>query len=173
MERARLYIYILNTKFKRIASCLIASGDTTLFCWTTDLPVTKFPRLHSFAIDKLASVKNILELDDPFDVFHLPLSTQAFEEFHEFNQLINQTRSSRNAEGNDLWSYSWGNHFLANNFYKTNFEHIEAPAFSPWIWNSKCTPKIKPFFWLLADDCLNTKDLLLRKSFNLNDNGLC
>lgn len=59
--------------------------------------MTKFPRLHSFAIDKLALVKNILELDDPFDAFHLPLSAQAFEEFHEFNHLINQTRSTQNA----------------------------------------------------------------------------
>jgi hypothetical protein len=45
----------------------------------------RFPRLHSFAIDGLASVTYILDLDDPVDAFHLPLSTQAFEEFHEFN----------------------------------------------------------------------------------------
>jgi myosin-crossreactive antigen len=29
------------------------------------------------------------------------------------------------------------------------------------------------FFWLLANDRLNTKDMLMRRSFNLNDNGLC
>jgi hypothetical protein len=51
-------------------------------------------------------------------------------------------------------------------------EHIQAPI-SPWIWKSKCTPKIKYFFWLLANDRLNTKDMLIRKSFNLNDHGLC
>jgi hypothetical protein len=44
----------LCSKFKRIVSCSIASGDTALFWsdnWTTDLLMTKFPRLHSFAID--------------------------------------------------------------------------------------------------------------------------
>jgi hypothetical protein len=43
--------------------------------------MSKFPRLHSFAIDKLALVINILDLDDPIDDFYLPLSTQAFDEF--------------------------------------------------------------------------------------------
>jgi hypothetical protein len=132
----------------------------------------RFPRLHSFAIDGLASVKDILDLDDPIDAFHLPLSTQAFEEFHEFNHLINQTRSTRNANEKDLWSYSWGTSFSAK-IYKLNFEHIQAPLFSPWIWKSKCTPKIKSFFWLLANDHLSTKDMLIRKNFNLNDNSLC
>jgi hypothetical protein len=135
--------------------------------------MSRFPRLHSFAIDKLASVKDILELDDPIDAFHLPLSAQAFEEFHEFNHHINQIRSTRNTDGKDLWSYSWGPNFSANKIYKLHFEYIQAPPFTPWIWKSKCTPKFKTFFWLLANDRLNTKDLLLRKSFELNDNGLC
>jgi hypothetical protein len=50
----------LCSTFKRVASCSVASSDTTLFCsdnWTTDLLMSKFPRLHSFAIDKLSSVK--------------------------------------------------------------------------------------------------------------------
>jgi hypothetical protein len=62
-------------------------------------PNDKVPQLQSFAIEKLASVKNILDLDDPFDAFHLPLSAQAFDEFHEFNHLLNQTRSTRIADG--------------------------------------------------------------------------
>jgi hypothetical protein len=64
--------------------------------------MTKFPRLHYFAFRKLALVKNILDLDDSFDAFHLPLSAQAFEEFHEFNHLLKQTKSTRNADGKDI-----------------------------------------------------------------------
>jgi hypothetical protein len=41
------------------------------------------------------------------------------------------------------------------------------------IWKSKCTPKIKSFFWLLANDRLITKDMLIRKNFILNGSGLC
>jgi hypothetical protein len=74
--------------------------------------MSKFTRPHSFAIDKLASVKNILDLKDPIDAFHLPLSTQAFEEFHEFNHLINKISSTRNTNDKDLRSYSWGTHSL-------------------------------------------------------------
>lgn len=139
----------LCSKFKKIASCAIATGDTALFWsdnWASDVLMARFPRLHSFAINKLASVKNILELDDPIDDFHLLLSAQAFEEFHEFNHLIHQTISTRNADGKDLWFYSWGTHFSANKVYKLTFEHIQAPTFSSWIWKSKCTPKIKSFF---------------------------
>jgi hypothetical protein len=124
----------LCSKFKRIASCSIASGDTALIWsdkWTSDLLMTKFPRLHSFAIDMLASVKNILNLDDPIDAFHLPLSTQAFEEFQDFNLLASQTRANINAEEKDVWSYSWGARFSASIIYKLNFEHIQAPIFSP------------------------------------------
>jgi hypothetical protein len=166
----------LCSKYKRIAPYSIVAGDTALFWsdnWSTDLLMTKFPRLHSFAIDKLASVKDILDLDDPIDSFHLPLSTQVFEELHELNHLVNQTRSTRNVDDNDLWSYSWGTHFSANKIYHLNFEHIQAPIFSSWIWKSKCTPKIKSFFWLLANDRLNTKEMLLRKTFSLDDNGIC
>jgi hypothetical protein len=72
-----------------------------------------------------------------------------------------------------VWSRSWGTRFSANKIYQLNFDHIQAPTYSSWIWKSKCTPKIKYFFWLLANDCLNTKDMLIRKSFTLNDNGLC
>jgi hypothetical protein len=165
---------VLNLKGLPLVQLL--RGDTALFwsdLWDSEPLMSKFPRLHSFAIDKLASVKNILDLDDPIDAFHLPLSTRAFDEFQEFNHLLNQISSTRNANDKDLWSYSWGTHFSAKKFYKMHFEHIQAPLFSPWIWKSKCTPKIKSFFWLLVNDRLNTKDMLMRRSFNLNDNGLC
>jgi hypothetical protein len=99
----------------------------------------------------------MLELEDPIDAFHLPLSAQAFEEFQEFCHLINETRSTRSAHGEDLWSYKWGTHFSARKIYNLNFDHIEAPIFSSSIWESKCTPKIKSFFWLLANDRLNAK----------------
>jgi hypothetical protein len=64
-----------------------SSGNSILFRsdnWTPEILFNKFPRLHSFAIDKLASVKDILLLADSIDVFRFPLSTQAFDEFHEF-----------------------------------------------------------------------------------------
>jgi hypothetical protein len=166
--------FVLNLKGLPLVQLL--RGDTALFwsdLWDSEPLMSKFPRLHSFAIDKLASVKNILDLDDPIDAFHLPLSTQAFDEFQEFNHLLNQISSTRNANDKDLWSYSWGTHFSAKMFYKMHFEHIQVPLFFPWIWKSKCTLKIKSFFWLLANDHLNTNDMLMRRSFNLNDNGLC
>lgn len=78
--------------------------------------MTKFPRLHSFAIDKLALVKNILNLDDPIDAFHLP-----FEEFQDFNLLVSQTRANINAEEKDVWSCSWGARFSASKNLQVEF----------------------------------------------------
>jgi hypothetical protein len=92
--------------------------------------MTEFPMLHSFAIDKLASVKNILDLDEPIDAFDLPLSTQAFEEFQNFNLLMSKTRANINAEEEVVWSYSWGARFSTSKVYRLNFEHIQAPIFS-------------------------------------------
>lgn len=37
------------------------------------------------------------------------------------------------------------------------------PSYLHWIWESKCTMKIKVFGWLLLIDRLNTRDMLDRK----------
>lgn len=133
----------------------------------------KFPRLHSFALDSLASVQDVLDthsvqdvLDthEPLHLFHIPLSRQAFDEFHEFREFLSNIH--RSPEDNDSWSFSWGTSFSSSEMYRTHFQHIHAPNYSSWLWNSKCTLKLKCFAWFFLNDRLNTKDMLQRRQFH-------
>ena len=49
-------------------------------------------------------------------------------------------------------------------------------AFNPllcWIWKSSCTLKIKVFAWMLIMDRLNTKDMVDRRHWHMNDGVYC
>jgi hypothetical protein len=140
---------------------------------TPEILFNRFPRLHSFAIDKLASVKDILLLANSTDAFHLPLSTQAFDEFHESRQLVLHSQDVLDLNDHDVWTFSWGTFFLLlkpTDYYLSSFKPL---IFSRWIWKSKFTLKIKAFFWLLANDRLNMKDLLQMKRFCTDNYGFC
>jgi hypothetical protein len=43
----------------------------------------------------------------------------------------------------------------------------------PWIWKSKCIPKIKFFAWLLLNDRLNTRNILRRRRKFLEEGYSC
>jgi hypothetical protein len=52
------------------------------------------------------------------DLFHLPLSQQAFLELDQFEEICNQTISKINGGGIDSWSFIWGSHeFLVHKAY--------------------------------------------------------
>ena len=48
----------------------------------------RFPRLHSFVIDDTLTIKDMMELSDPTDNLHLPLSAEAFEEFNQLQAVL-------------------------------------------------------------------------------------
>ena len=41
----------------------------------------------------------------------------------------------------------------------------------PWIWSSKCRNKLRIFAWLLLMDRLNTRNILKRKNFTIQDSN--
>ena len=45
----------------------------------------------------------------------------------------------------------------------------QVPPYFNWIWKSSCQPKHKMFFWMLLHDRLNTRNLLRRKTFVLQE----
>lgn len=77
----------------------------------------KFPRLHSFALDSLVSVQDVLDTHEPLHLFHIPLSRQAFDEFHEFREFLSNIH--RSPEDNDSWSFSWGTSFSSSEMLNT------------------------------------------------------
>lgn len=93
--------------------------------------------------------------------FHLPLATQACQEFssliHDLHSLT-LSQSEKNS-----WSYIWGNgHYCSSKFYNFLFQGLSASTPFKGIWKSRCVMKLKVFAWLLLMDWLNTKNMLQR-----------
>jgi hypothetical protein len=53
------------------------------------------------------------------DLFHLPLSREAYNEFQEMEILCTQIDEKMQSENMDVWSYIWGNNvFTVKQAYK-------------------------------------------------------
>ena len=102
------------------------------------------------------------------DLFHLPLSTQAYAEFLQFEDICFSLRHSEFHTYTDTWSYIWGSeNYTSAKAYKRMVGHRATTPHFKWIWNSSCQPKHKMFFWMLLHDRLNTRNLLRRKTMVL------
>jgi hypothetical protein len=91
----------LSVLFRGIASCKVEDGSTVLFwsdVWNDHLIQQKLPRFYSFAKNKNISVFAFLQNDSLEAQFHLPLSDQAFQEYLQFQQLIQQVQVSENSK---------------------------------------------------------------------------
>ena len=70
--------------FKAIARCNVGDGRSALFLddvWHQFVLKHKFDHLYSFARDPLTSVQQVINTKYLQDLFHLPLTTKAYEEF--------------------------------------------------------------------------------------------
>jgi hypothetical protein len=165
-------IISMSDEYRSITKCEVGNGSSVLFwsdLWKDDLLDTNFPRLFSFAKDKLQSVKEFFEMESVLDSFHLPLSVQAHDELTSLQLLLHNT--SLNYEANDSWIFKLGNKgFKPSKVYIQYFAHIDTDQSSCWIWKSKCTSKHNFFSWLILHDRINTKDMLLRRHWNVTQN---
>jgi hypothetical protein len=78
----------LLTTYKGLSQATLGVGDTILIC--SDLLSGKilnleFPQLFSFAINNKITIKEAVETQEFQDLFHLPLSEEAFEQFCELD----------------------------------------------------------------------------------------
>jgi hypothetical protein len=155
----------------------VKSGETVLFWaveWEIDnsrIPLQqRFPRLFSFAKDEKISVRDMVMLFDRSEEFHLPLSSQAYDEFLVIQGCMGEMDLSQ--DGCDEWKCSYGD-YKPHKYYLSLFDHIQVKPQYLWIWKSRCTMKIKVFAWLLLSDRLNTKDMLQRRHWHATDNYDC
>ena len=127
-----------------------------------------FPHLITFAKKTSDTVQEVLSQAALEDLFHLPLSQQAYDEFLSLQDLCLNARQRIQEGEKDQWSYIWGSaSFSTSKAYKVMIgSQPVLPHFS-LIWNSSCQAKHKVFFWLLLHDRLNTRNLLRRKTFHL------
>lgn len=81
-------IFKLSGKYLSRTQVKVNNGSTLLFWsdkWMLDGPTTfvrdRFPMLFSYVIDDKQSIQELVNSEDFVGLFHLPLSSQAFEEF--------------------------------------------------------------------------------------------
>lgn len=81
----------------------------------------------------------------------------------------------RNDIDNDIWNWVPAKGpFSAKSYYKVMHAHMPPDEPSKWLWSSRCTMKIKVFAWLLLNDRLNTRDMLLRRHWrSLDEDNNC
>lgn len=80
--------------FKGLASVTVLDGSSCLFwtdLWNNRLLESQFPELFSFAKYKLITVQSFINADDFADQFHLPLSSQAFNQFQQLTLIVDDT----------------------------------------------------------------------------------
>jgi hypothetical protein len=101
--------------YKGMARCKAGSGSTVLF-WTDlwqDVRLhQKFPHLVTYAKDFNISVKDAIGQEYLQDLFHLPLSQQAYEEFLNMEEICSNSESSIQQGNLDSWTYIWGSNFF-------------------------------------------------------------
>ena len=74
----------------------------------------------------------------------------------------------------DLWLWQGSSKvykpklFYGHVFQNETFNHLLC-----WIWKSSCTIKIKVFAWMLIMDRLNTKDMVDRRHWHMDDGATC
>jgi hypothetical protein len=124
--------------------------------------------LFSFTTDIRIRVSQALHLDQIHDMFQLPMSEIAFQ---QYSLLSSELENLQITDENDIWSYICGNaQFSVSKTYKALAYHSSTPIFIR-LWSSKCQRKHRVFFWLLQDK-LNTRDRLRRRHMEL-DSYIC
>jgi hypothetical protein len=165
----------LSPQFREIAHCLPAKGDTVSL-WEDNLMQTplanKYPNLYSYAKARHMSLQSCLAPTNCLNIFRLPMSRVAYNEFLSFQEELEFFRSKSDMD--DIWIYKWKSPtYRSSKFYQKHFESIVPPMPYKWIWQSKCMPRIKFFTWLLLNDRLNTRDMLRRRHQVLEEGYQC
>jgi hypothetical protein len=152
--------------YKGLAKCSIGTGSSVML-WTyswSDVPLNlQFSHLYSFTVNETVSLHQAKSLEHLSDLFHLPLSNEAFAQFQVLQEVLLNISDSVDP---DSWEV-FGNNtsFKVSKAYKHFVgQHLVCPVIKK-LWKTCCQSKHKVFFWLLLQDRLNTTQLLQRKSF--------
>jgi hypothetical protein len=158
-------------KFLLISSCNAGPRNTVRFwmdAWEDISLREQFPQLFSFALDNDITLERFTHhcrLNEIDNIFYLPLSLPAVQQFEELSMLV-LNRDTPNAT--DSWILSdCKKTYSSRRVYQILAPSEPAPKPMLWIWKSCVLPKIKIFFWLLLQDRLNTRELLSRKNFQI------
>jgi hypothetical protein len=163
--------------FRGVAQVTMGKGTSFLFWfdnWTVNnlsMPLRiRFPRLFSHVLEENLSAQRVYAAHDLSELFHRPISAQAFQELEQLKLLMDRNPLS---DQEDCWSYVWGGKYSAAKFYAKIHKHIQVPGVYKWLWKSCCTLNTKVFAWLELRDRINTRDMLLRRHWKVTDDMHC
>jgi hypothetical protein len=90
------------------------------------------------------------------------MSTIGHEELYNLQEDI-QFQQLNSEE--DIWSPSWGDYFSMKRMYNKLIgdQHTPKPILDSW--NTCNFPRQKFFAWLMVNNRLNTKDMMMKKNF--------
>lgn len=101
----RDFLKLLNT-YKSHATCFPQDGKTIGFwqeAWD-EIPKSQlWPHLYSFSKQQQISLHEIVHTEDMSDHFHLPLSEEAYEEYLQLEQCLQDLNLNEN---HDIWQFT-------------------------------------------------------------------
>jgi hypothetical protein len=151
-----------------LAAPTIGNGRTILFwedLWNKGIPAQQYLELFSFACNTILSIKEAKQKEHLLEIFQLPLSVQAYEQYLELNEAWGQITVT-NAK--DTWKIIWGSEiFSTKKTYKHLMGQSQVHQIYRSLWKNKCQPKHKVFYWLWLKNRLNTRNMLRRKNMTL------
>lgn len=157
-------IYIFNNS----ATCNMHNGKSILFWkdnWRDNQLHHEWPHLFSFAINKDATVAEILQCNDKTTLVQMPPSIEAFDQFQAFMLMVDQVTLDHN---HDTWSLKCSlNGFRTTKIYLSLIDHLEIADSFKWLWKSCRQLKHNFFSWFWLFHRLNTWCMLQNQNFNL------
>jgi hypothetical protein len=165
-------IVLHSPYFRQLAQCTFQQGNSILLwqdAWSQQPLRDTWPHLY-YCINETISLQQALILPDAADLFHLPLSEEALAQFHLFQALLLSLVPSQNNENVDSWTiFQKADTLMVSSVYKSFMNSGGAILAFKWMWKSCCQQKHKVFFWLLLHNRLNTKAILQRNNFFMDD----
>jgi hypothetical protein len=164
-------------EFRELTSCSVHKGNSISLWYdkwdNNSKKETQYPRLLSFAKNDKINMLEAIGFEDLYDLFHLPLSIEAHQ---EFRSLLLDLNGLSNSDLNDVWHFNESDVFFSTKkVYRALIGNHEVAKPILDIWKTCNIPRQKFFAWLLMNNRLNTKDLMRRKNFfvQFNECVLC
>lgn len=139
MERHSKTLHI----YKALTQVNVEDGRIALLWfdrWDDDIKSDKYPELLSFAINRNITLRQA-RLDNPQEMFHTPLSEEAFQQLHCLNASL---ADHPNNNQQDRWLCLEGSHLYS---YQRAYKHMVGEACTHYVyslmWRTKCQPKQK------------------------------
>jgi hypothetical protein len=112
----------LSPIYRGVAQCTVGQGSSVLFWkddWNHGIMQNNYPCLYSYVLNEDCSVADFCSTNDLTDLFHLPLTPEAFNEWEQLQSTIEENLHI--TLENDTWKYKWGGKFTSKSFYNYCF----------------------------------------------------